>query len=134
MQSRAFRRLAREMRSTHRKSKSWLKTAEAHKILDANGNPAKSLARLIAIENFEPTEHSTLLRIGMPCECDQCKKAKRLAKRIAHQDLFDMTDKAILEALKNRQPMTTIYNPKMMAEFIKACKRKGTLQRVRATP
>jgi len=134
MQSRAIRRLAKNMRKTHRSVKSWLKTAEHHKILDAKGLPAKSLARLIAIENFEPTEHETLIRIGMPCLCDGCKRAKRKAKKAATQDLFDMTDKAIIEALNNRQPMQTTYNKTMMAEFIKACKRKGTLVKVRATP
>jgi hypothetical protein len=133
MQNRAFRRLAKEMRSTHRKLKSWSKTAEAHNITDKTGKPSKAIAWRIVFDGFQPSDHQTLLRIGMPCDCDQCKKEKQRAKRKAHLDLFDMNDKAILEALKNRTPFEPTYNTKMMAEFIKACKRKGTLQRVKAT-
>jgi hypothetical protein len=122
------------MRSTHRKTKSWLETAKRHHITDPNGNPSKGLAYRIAVDEYEPKGHETLTRIGMPCPCDECKKAKRQTKRIAHQDLFDMTTDAIINALNNREEMPPRnYNKRVMDEFIKACKRGGAMKRVSAS-
>jgi hypothetical protein len=111
------------MRSTHRKTKSWSETAKLHGIVTAEGKPNKGLAYQIAVNGFEPSEHETLIRIGMPCLCDGCKKAQRKARRAAHQDLFDMSINDLRDALINRQPMPPInYSRKNMTAFVRACK------------
>lgn len=126
MQSRAIRRLARKLRSTHRNTKSWPETARLCHIIKENGDPSEGLAYRIAVEGYEPKTHQTLVRIGMPCFCDQCKKQKRQAaslKRIAHLSLIDMPVDALRNALINRKPMPPItYKKCEMNYFIKACK------------
>lgn len=135
MQSRAIRRLAREMRSTYRKLKSWQKTAEQHNILNRKGNIDKSLAWQIAVDGFEPTEHDTLLRIGMPCTCPDCKRAKRDAHRTAHQPLFEMNDQTIIDAIQNRTPMPkpSTKLQKALNHFVSDCKRASKQRYARSS-
>jgi len=131
MQSKAIRHLARAMRSTHRKTKSWQRTAEIHNIRNSKGRIDKSLAWQIAVDDFEPTEHDTLLRIGVTCECPDCKKEKRMIRRAAHQSLFEMNDQSIIEAMKNRVPMEK-PSSKLQRElnhYVRDCKR-ASRQRV----
>ena len=135
MQSRAIRRLAREMRSTHRITKSWLATAKRHHIVNAQGIPSKGLAYRIAIDGYEPREHETLLRLRLPCYCDECERIRKFekrSKRLNHVPLFEMRDCDIIDALNNRVELKSTHSKAAMNEFIKACKR-ASQQRRRAS-
>jgi hypothetical protein len=112
------------LRKTHKQTKSWPQAAKLCNIIKENGKPDEGLAYLIAMKEFEPTRHKTRIRCGFPCSCDECRKARRQANRIAHQDLFDMPVDALRNALMNRKPMPPInYSKRVMTEFIRACKR-----------
>ena len=128
MQSRAIYRLAREMRSTHRKTKSWLKTAIAHHIVNADGKPSKGLAYRIAVERYEPREHETLIRLNLPCPCGKCeciRKYEKRMKRMNHIPLFEMRDEDIVNALNNRYELKPTHTKKAMKEFVSACRRSS---------
>lgn len=129
MQSRAISRLAREMRSTHRKTKSWLVTAKAHHIINAEGKPSKGLAYRIAVDRYEPREHETLLRLKLPCPCEKCKRIRNFEKRMKHISLFDMRDQDIIDALNNRKEMHATHTKKALKEFVDACTRSSQQRR-----
>jgi hypothetical protein len=109
-----------------------MQTAKAHNIATTTGAPNKGLAYQIAVNGFEPTEHETLIRIGMPCACDQCKKQKRLIKRAHTITLFDMSSDELLCALKNRQPMKSTHTQASMNDFIRTCKSASKARKVTA--
>lgn len=122
MQSRAIRRLAREMRATHRRTRSWQKTAEIHKITNDQGKVSKGLAYQIALNEFEPREHETLIRLHLPCDCEKCERVKRYIKRLKHMTIFDMSTNDLKAALDNRHELKATHTKKAMNEFIRACK------------
>jgi molybdenum cofactor biosynthesis enzyme MoaA len=105
----------------HRRTKSWFETAKLHNITNKRGKYSKGLAYQIAKNDYQPA-HETLLRIGVQCDCEECKRVKRLAYRAAHQTLFDMSNEQIIEALKNRKPIKATHTKQAMKEFIRACK------------
>lgn len=125
MQNRAIRRLAREMRSTHRKTKSWLETAKRHHIVNAKGKASKGLAYRIAMDGYEPREHETLIRIGVRCYCDECERIRKYEKRARRVvPIAEMSDAQIIHALNNRYELKATHTKKSMADFIRACKRR----------
>lgn len=122
MKSRAIRRLARKLRATHQKTRSWQKTAQIHNITNADGQVSKGLAYQIAVNNFEPKEHDTLLRLQLPCYCEKCERVRRYEKRMQHVTLYDMSREELLYALQHRKPINVGYTKKAMSDFIRACK------------
>lgn len=123
MQSRWISRLARKLRSTHRKTKSWSLTARQHGIVTDDGQPNKGLAYRIAMQEYEPRGHATLIRIGAPCACDECKRNKiRTPKKRKFID--DMTEQELIQALHDRRDMGPV-DPRIVREF----KRLGWLRR-----
>lgn len=126
MQTRQITRLARKLRSTHRRTKSWRATAKEHHILTPTGEVNPGLAQRIALNGYQPSDE-TIARLIK----DGAIEAKK--KHIAPKMINDMTSDELATALRNRFTMPDPnYSPTMMRAFVKACKSKRIIQQVPA--
>lgn len=120
MQTRQIIRLARKLRSTHRKNKSWRLTSKVCLVFTPDGRCNPGLAKRIALDGYQPSDDVVQRLIA-----HGAIEIKKKHPRVICKDLFDETDDALLRALRERQTMPeSNVNPKIMREFLRACKHK----------
>jgi hypothetical protein len=77
MQSRPVSHLARILRSSHKNTRSWPRTAADHGVLTPDGDPNPGLAFRIAMKGYEPKSLELRERLGLPAECATCHRRIR---------------------------------------------------------
>lgn len=121
MKSRVLSRLAKNLRSTHRKTKSWRITSKACKVLTEDGRVNPGLAKRIALEGYIPSD-DVIERMIQHGAIEGKKKKVTLPK-----DLFEMSSAELLYALNNRTEM----QPTTPA-LVRAFQNLGWPKRIRA--
>ena len=109
--------LARLLRKTHKKTRSWASAGRAFGI-------SKPMAFRIANNGYDPADPQLRIRLGLPPRpCPTCHRilpVSGVTQKVHRRRIQDLADAELLEALNNRSEM-----PDLSPDLIKAFKILG---------
>jgi hypothetical protein len=108
MQNRKIRKLAKTLRSIHRKNKSWRKTSEVCKVLTADGRINPGLCKRIALDGYQPTD-VVMSRLEQHQAVEPAKNKAKPKTRTPHPLSGKINEMAVntMRAFKNGFPKST---------------------------
>ena len=127
------RQFARLILKTYRRTRprSWQRTAdEFNKKYGAD--KSKGWYLKIATQGYDPASQEDRHTFGLgPRPCPTCHRRITVpcTEHVNRTRISDMTTKALLHALNNREEIVAEYNPRVMRAFINACKSGGVIRR-----